>query len=103
MHMHSVRVKTIKSNVISGVIAVAYLTSAYFSAGAETAFRVGLFLILPLACIWCNDAMGGYTGVGMGQGAITSTTPGCMVAFVGWLLLLLPVIIASIMLFNEGT
>ena len=44
--------------------------------------------------------MGGYTGAGMGCGAITSTTPGCLVVFGGWLLLLLPLIIASITAFS---
>ncbi len=93
----SVRDEKMKSRILSGIIAVAYLVGAYFAADAETMWKVGLFLILPLACIWFSDAMGGYTGVGMGRGAITSTTPGCLVAFGGWLLLLLPVIIATVM------
>ena len=88
------------SRIISGLIALAYLVGAYVSDGIETAWKVGLFLILPLACIWFSDTMGGYTGVGMGRGAITSTTPGCLVAFGGWLLLLLPLIIAAITAFG---
>lgn len=39
--------------------------------------------------------MGSFTGVIRGQ-AITTKTPGCLVAFGGWLLLILPVIIAVI-------
>ena len=70
---------------------------AYLAADGEMAFKVGLSLILPMACIWFSDAMGGYTGVGMGRPAITSPTPGCLVAFAGWLLLLLPIIIVEIM------
>ena len=88
------------SRIISGLIALAYLVGAYVSDGLETAWKVGLFLILPLACIWFSDAMGGYTGVGSGRGAITSTTPGCLAAFGGWLLLLLPLIIAAITAFG---
>ena len=46
--------------------------------------------------------MGGYTGVGMGRGAITSTTPGCLIAFGGWLILLLPPVIAAITAFSRA-
>ncbi|HBA85273.1 MAG TPA: hypothetical protein DCZ95_14390 [Verrucomicrobia bacterium] len=80
------------SRIISGIIALAYIALGYFADGGETAFRIGMALILPMACIWFSDAMGSYTGVGLGKGAITSATPGCMVAFGGWLLLLLPVV-----------
>jgi hypothetical protein len=85
-----------KSGFLSGIIALIYLVGAHLTTDGETTFKVAMFLILPLSCIWFRDAMGGYTGVGMGRGAITSTTPGCIVAFGGWLLLLLPVIIAGI-------
>jgi hypothetical protein len=56
--------------------------------------KVALFLILPLACIFFSDAMSGYTGIsGIGvRPRITRTTPGCFVAFAGWLLLLLPLL-----------
>ncbi|MBN1270334.1 MAG: hypothetical protein JXB04_12155 [Kiritimatiellae bacterium] len=86
-----------KSRSISGIIALVYLAVAYLADGPELTWRVAIFLVLPLACIWFSDAMGGYTGVGFGRGAITSTTPGCFVAFGGWLLLLLPVIAGLIM------
>ena len=62
------------SRILSGLIAATYLVVAYMSGDVETACKVGLFLILPPACIWFSDAMGGYTGVGMGHGAITLTT-----------------------------
>jgi len=89
-----------KSRVLSCIIALVYLVGAYLAADGETTFKVALFLILPLACIWFSDAMGGYTGVGSGSGAITSTTPGCLVAFGGWLVLFLPVIIGLIAYFS---
>ena len=82
-----------KSRIISGAIAIAYLLFAYFYEGPELVWRVAGFLILPLACIWLSDAMGNYTGVGFGTGSITSPTPGCFVAFGGWMLLLLPIIL----------
>jgi CDP-diglyceride synthetase len=86
-----------KSRIISGSIAAVYLVAAYLTGKGEAAFQVGLFLIFPLACIWFSDAMGGFTGLRIGGPSITSTTPGWVVAFGGWLLLLLPVVIGLIM------
>lgn len=86
-----------KSRVLSSIVAMAYLVFAYFGGGWELTLRVGTFLILPLACIWFSEAMGSYTGIGFGRGAITSTTPGCVVAFGGWLVLFLPMIALAIM------
>ncbi len=91
-----------KSRIISGIVAAVYLALAFCSADAETVFHLGIFLVFPLACIWFSDATGGYTGMGMGHGAITSATPGCLVAFGGWLLLFLPIIIGLISYINEG-
>jgi len=76
------------SRLLSIVLAVVYLVSAYSSAGGKAAFQVGRFLILPLACIWFGEAMGDFTGV-----SIQRTTPGCFVVLGGWLLLLLPVFV----------
>jgi uncharacterized membrane protein YoaT (DUF817 family) len=83
------------SRILSAIIAVGYLLVAYFAGGGEVAFKFGIFLVLPLACIWFSDAMGSFTGVMRGQ-AVTTKTPGRLVAFGGWLLLILPVIIAVI-------
>jgi hypothetical protein len=85
-----------KSKILSGIISLGYLVAAYLGSDAVTTFKLGMFLILPLACIWFSDAMGDYTGAGMGRGAITSTTPGCLVAFGGWLLLFMPLIVSAI-------
>ena len=84
-------------NVIAGLVAATYIGLALATADAKTAFQLALFLILPLACIWFSDAMGGYTGMGMGRGAITSPTPGFLIAFVGWLLLFLPIILSLVL------
>lgn len=93
---HHFESQNMNSRLISGIIAIAYLVAAYLTADGETTFKVGLFLILPLACIWFGEAMGGYTGIGMGRGAITTKTPGCLVTAGGWLLLLIPAIIGLI-------
>lgn len=83
--------------ILSATVAGAYLAAAYFGAGGETAFRVGLFLILPLACIWYGESMGAYTGTMRGQ-YVNAETPGCLVVAGGWLLLLLPVLFAAVRL-----
>ncbi len=84
-----------KSRIISGVIGLIYLISTSLSAGCETAFKVGIFLILPLSCIWFSEEMGNYTGMLM-QGGPMTRSPGCLVAAMGWILLFLPVILGLI-------
>ncbi len=79
-----------KSRIISLTIALGYIAFAYFDGGLVTALRVTAIVLLPLACIWFSDTMGGYTGVNFGRGQINKTTPGCLVAFGGWFLLLSP-------------
>ena len=80
------------SRILSLVVSLAYVLIALLTGAGLGALKIAAFLILPLACIWLSDEMGGYVGWGMGRGAITSTSPGFAVAFCGWVLLLLPVI-----------
>ncbi len=79
------------NRLLSVIVAMIYLVVAYAAHGLELVGRVAIFLILPLACIWFADAMGSYTGP-TPRGAITEKTPGGLVCFGGWLVLLLPVI-----------
>ena len=90
------------SRTISGAIALAYLIVAYFTGDGATIFRLALYLVLALACIWYSDAMGDYVGP-FGRHAITQTTPGCFVAAGGWFLLFLPVIALLIMFGMMGS
>ena len=64
------------------------MCGAYLIAEGEAAFKTGLFLILPMACIWFSEGMGGSTSGPF----VNSSTPGCFVAAGGWLVLLSPVI-----------
>jgi hypothetical protein len=50
-------------------------------------FVLPLVYLLPLSLIWFGDALGDYTGP-VPRGYITEKTPGLMVKFAGWLLLL---------------
>ena len=63
------------------------------SESLKTLFGLLGYLALPLACIWFGDEMGEWTGT-MRLHQITSSSPGNIVAFMGWILLLLPVIVA---------
>jgi len=80
------------NRVLSGLLAVLYIIVAAYGSGAETAFKVGLFVVLPLACIWFSEPMGGYVGP-VWRGAIASPTPAVFVCVGGWLLLLLPLVV----------
>ena len=94
------RVKIMIGRIISVVVAIAYLLIAYFTMGGVFTFQMAMFLILPLSCIWFSDLLGGYTGCSLMRGNIDRTTPGCFVAFGGWLLLFLPVIMLLISFFS---
>jgi len=83
------------NRLLSGLLAAVYIIGAYIGEGGELAWKVGIGVILPLACIWFSDAMGDYIGPTSG-GGITSTTPGWLVCIGGWLLLLLPLIISIV-------
>lgn len=83
------------NRILSGLLAATYIVVALCGGGAEVAFKAALFVILPLACIWFSEAMGGYTGPSW-RAAITAPTPGVFVCIAGWLLLLLPAIVGIV-------
>jgi len=86
------------NRTLSSLVGVIYIIMAAVHGGAEAAFKISMFLILPLGCIWFSEAMGGYTGLGLLQfGApITIRSPGILVCIMGWVVLLLPVAIGVI-------
>ena len=71
-----------KRKFISGTIALGYLSVAYFVKGSTWALKATGSMVLPLACIWVSEAMGGYVG-GVGRGRITAPTPAFFVALGG--------------------
>jgi hypothetical protein len=84
-----------KNRIFSALLAVVYIIGAFVTGGGEASCKVLLFLILPLACIWFSDAMGGYTGPTASM-SITSPSPGVIVCILGWLVLLLPIIMGIV-------
>lgn len=75
--------------LLSGLIAVGFLVIAFSFAGEYAGIRVLVFLLLPLACIWFSEDLGEFTG-NWGGYHIDEKSPGCMIAIIGWVLLLLP-------------
>ena len=85
-----------KSKALAVLIAMIYLIIAYTSK-PELFFKILMFLILPLFCILFSEEMGGYKGwSGIFGPRIDQTSPGIIVAILGWMLLLMPVIIIFI-------
>jgi hypothetical protein len=81
-----------RNRFFSGLIAIIYVLGGFLAGGGKGGFIMFGFVVLPLACIWFADAMGGYTGPSTDIW-ITAPMPGLFVCIAGWLLLLLPVFI----------
>lgn len=78
---------------------IAYLGGAFDGESQHYIIEcfLGLFvwLLLSLSCIWFGDEMGNLI-IPYNLGRIGSPSPGCMVRFMGWVLLLLPVILVLV-------
>lgn len=77
-----------KGRIISLFVAMLYLAIGFVSSGGETAFRVFLFIIFPLALIWFSESMGRYSNP---WGGLVGGSPAGIVKFLGWVLLLYPI------------
>jgi hypothetical protein len=84
------------SRWISSLIAAGYIIGASAS-GVESALTTILFCVIPLACIWFPDALADYTGMFI-LDSITRESPPFLVWFLGWLVLLMPALVAGIVL-----
>lgn len=81
-----------RNRVVSGALAAGWLVFLFLLGGGELVMRGVLALILPLACIWFPDAMGGMTTrlpSPVSTVPITGTSPACIVRILGWVMLLL--------------
>lgn len=81
---------------ITIIISIFYLIMGYFLFGLGGIFAAMILLIFPLMCIWYPDRFGDYIGpnrIGRGSGGyITEKSPAFLVKFLGWILLLIPLI-----------
>jgi hypothetical protein len=79
--------------LISGIVAATYVVIGWYEGlKPYDFFKMISFLLLSLTCIWFSDEMASVRGIVHGRRLRTS--PGCLMAVVGWLLLLAPVIAA---------
>ena len=88
------------NRILSGILAIIYLGVSGYFGGGGAALKVAAGLTLPLTCIWFGDELGSYVGGMRGQ-AITTETPGCLVRFGGWLIMLLPLVHNQEVIFDE--
>ncbi len=83
----------IYSKPLSGGVALLYIVLSLSTRDASIIFRTGMFVILPLACIWFARQMGGYRGLlSLPRPAITQPSHPFFVALAGWLVLLIPIL-----------
>lgn len=83
------------SRLVSLLVTCIYVLIAYWGGKSVEGFKntLGISLVLGIPCIWFGDELGEMVGGRLGHARITSSTPGCVVSFVGWLLLLfLPIL-----------
>ena len=77
------------SRISSLAVAVVYLLVAYYSGGSWLMLKILGLLIVALACIWFGDSLGSLTGFSVLRMIdISEKTPGSLVSFVGWLILI---------------
>jgi membrane protease YdiL (CAAX protease family) len=87
------------SQGLSLLVAAIYLVVCLLDPHRSIIARLGTLLLIaaalcfPLACIWFGDELGNYVGMLPGP-AINKRSPGWLVKLGGWLLLLLPVVVA---------
>jgi hypothetical protein len=79
------------NRILSGLLAAGYVIGAFVTGGGEVGLKVLGFVILPLACIWFAEPMGGFTGLS-GSIWITAPSPSIFVCIAGWLLLVVPLL-----------
>ena len=80
--------------VASGSLASIYLLLSLFTGEGYFVVKVIFSLILPLSAIWFPDNLGELTGVTFGRiggPVVTKMSPGSIVRFLGWIVLLGPV------------
>ncbi len=84
------------SRVLSTGLSLAYVVGAYLHADLKTTIEIAMFCVLPMGCIWFPEAMGDYIGYAGSGRFITEASPAGAVAFMGWVVLLLPIIVYGI-------
>lgn len=79
------------NRILSGSVVLVYFTLALVFVNFEIAMWILIGAVFPLAFIWFSDALGSYVGR-WGDMWIDTPSPSGLICFLGWILLLMPVI-----------
>jgi hypothetical protein len=82
------------ARLLSLFLVLAYVTGAGVIAGPLSALRMLALVVVPLACVWFPEALGEFTGHSY---TLTKRSPASLVWFLGWVVLVLPLIIATLL------
>ena len=82
------------SRLLSLLLVLVYLIGTVMTAGAISALKLLAAMLVPLACIWFPEAMGDYAN---SLGRVNRRSPSSFVWFLGWIVLLLPLIVIAIL------
>jgi len=74
---------------------LAYLVGSLVWGGSHDWLLLLAYLIMPMACIWFSEELGGFTGIGPHGIYISSPTPGIFILIIGWVLLFMPIIVIA--------
>jgi hypothetical protein len=92
--------RELASKIAAVVIALGYLVAiAIHEWSVMPMVPVGVVLLAPLGLIWFPEELGSFTGYVSRGGYINNETPPTLVAFMGWLFLLLigiPIVAVSL-------
>ena len=78
---------TLLNRTLSFLVLVGYIFVAYRLGALFLMIKIGVALLLALACVWFPDAFGDFAGV-VHFHRITTSTPAIFVRIIGWLILL---------------
>jgi len=86
------------SRISSLVIGVVYILFALSSGDLEFILYALIYVVLFVGLIWFGDLFGQLTVLRIGRPSINKTTPGSIVSFGAWIILLIPIIITLVTL-----
>lgn len=74
------------NRTLSSIVLVGYIFMAQRLGALVLMIKIGVALLLALACVWFPDAFGDFAGV-VHFHRITTPTPAILVRIIGWLIL----------------
>jgi hypothetical protein len=83
------------SRSLSSLVVTVYIIVAFAAGGALAGIRMAAFCLFAWCCVWLPGPIGTKVVPAIGRNA--RGTPATMVWFVGWALLLLPIVVFSVL------